>query len=138
MSNLSLAAAVYTNTTSSFVTGAAAMESIYAGNHQVYHEEYELIFNTLKIIWHNYLEEVINGGDVDVKVNSYISAHIPSGGPSYRNNLSLFFNRYSNIGYNYFYIIFNLFPGNCWTMKRLKGRQMKTSTPFYLKFIISR
>ncbi|XP_061392771.1 lysosomal-trafficking regulator [Musca vetustissima] len=50
------------------------METIYTdggggGNHQTsYHEEYELLFDTLKLIWHNYMQETANdGGDIDIK-----------------------------------------------------------------------
>lgn len=45
----------------------AAMESIYtANNHHGYHQaEYELLLDTLKLIWHNYVQETI----VDVKVS---------------------------------------------------------------------
>ncbi|XP_013105656.2 lysosomal-trafficking regulator [Stomoxys calcitrans] len=44
------------------------MESIYTATHLVYHGEYELLFDTLQLIWHNYMQETaISEGDVDVK-----------------------------------------------------------------------
>ncbi|XP_075162277.1 lysosomal-trafficking regulator mauve [Haematobia irritans] len=46
----------------------AAMESIYTSKRMCYHGGYELLFDTLKLIWHNYMHETtISDGDVDVK-----------------------------------------------------------------------
>lgn len=50
------------------------MEAIQTcSDHRSYLEENELLFDTLKIIWNNYMQETLSdGGDVDIKVFIYL------------------------------------------------------------------
>lgn len=95
----------------------SVMEAIQTcSDHRSYLEENELLFDTLKIIWNNYMQETLSdGGDVDIKVFIYLFYNFY--GKTMFFYICIFF---SNIGCSSFCTIFNLFQRNCWIMKHLK------------------